>query len=101
MALAHDLPAVWNSPGTDAKTKQRITHILISEVLTDLDDATNEAVVTIYWVGGRHTELHVSRVRHGRYPEGRQISPVEALRKLGGQLSLGRSSPGCGAPNPR
>ena len=30
--LAHDLPPVWNAPGTDAKTKQRITHILISGI---------------------------------------------------------------------
>jgi hypothetical protein len=29
MALARDLPAAWNAPGTDARTKQRITHILI------------------------------------------------------------------------
>ena len=85
MALAHDLPAVWNAPGTDAKIKQRITHILISEVLIDLDGGTNEAIVTVHWVGGRHTELRVARVRCGRYPEGRQISPGEAVRKLGGQ----------------
>jgi hypothetical protein len=85
MSLAHDLPAAWNAPGADARTKQRITHILIREVVIDLDDATNEAVVTIHWNGGRHTELRVSRVRCGRYPEDRRPSPVEVVRKLGGQ----------------
>lgn len=85
MALARDLPAAWNAPGTDARTKQRITHILIHEVVIDLDDATNEAVVTIHWNGGRHTELRVSRVRCGRYPEDRRPSAVEVIRKLGGQ----------------
>jgi hypothetical protein len=84
MALARDLPAVWNAPGTDAGTRQRITHILIREVVIDLDDASNEAIVTIHWIGGRHTELRVSRVRCGRYPEGPPVSPVEAVRKLGG-----------------
>ena len=39
----------------DARTKQRITHILIREVILDRDDATNEAVVVIHWNGGRHT----------------------------------------------
>jgi hypothetical protein len=29
MALARDLPIARNAPGTDARTKQRITHILI------------------------------------------------------------------------
>lgn len=86
LALARDLPAAWNAPGTDARTKQRITHILIREVMLDLDDATNEALVTIHWNGGRHTELRVSRVQTGRYPADRHPSPVEAIRKLGGQL---------------
>jgi len=27
LALARDLPTAWNAPGTDARTKQRITHI--------------------------------------------------------------------------
>ena len=82
MALANDLPTVWNAPGTDARTKQRITHILIREVIFELDDATNEAVVTVHWTGGRHTELRVSRVRSGRYPEGRGANPVDAIRKM-------------------
>ena len=86
LALARDLPTAWNAPGTDARTKQRITHILIREVMLDLDDATNEALVSIHWNGGRHTELRVSRVRTGRYPADRHPSPVEAIRKLGGQL---------------
>ena len=86
MALARDLPAAWNAPGADARTKQRITHILIREVVLDRDDKTNEALVTNHWNGGRHTELRVSRVRTGRYPADRQPNSVEAVRKLGGQL---------------
>ena len=85
LVLARDLAATCNAPGTDARTKQRITHILIREVVLDRDDATNEALVTIYWNGGRHTELRVC-VRTGRYPGDRHPSPVEAVRKLGGQL---------------
>jgi hypothetical protein len=84
MSLAHDLPSVWNTPGTDMRTKQRIAHILIREVLIDLDDATNEAVVTIHWNGGRHSELRVPRVRTGRYPADRRPNPVEVIRKIGG-----------------
>ena len=84
LSLANDLPAAWNAPGTDARTKQRIVHILIREVILDLDDATNEAVVTIHWNGGRHTELRVSRVRSGRYPD-RHPGSVAVIRKLGGQ----------------
>jgi hypothetical protein len=84
MSLAHDLPSVWNAPSTDTRTKQRIAHILIREVLIDLDDTTNEAIVTIHWHGGRRTELRVTRVRTGRYPADRRPNPVEVIRKIGG-----------------
>ena len=85
MALAHDLPVVWNAPSTDVRTKQRLTRILIQEVVIDVDDAANQAVLIIHWNGGRHTEVRVARVRNGRYPEDRHPSPVEVIRKLGGQ----------------
>jgi hypothetical protein len=85
MRLRHDLPAAWNAPTTDARTRQRLTHILIKEVVIDLDEQTNEAVVTVHWTGGRHTELRVPRVKCGRYPEDRRPNPVEVIRKLGGQ----------------
>jgi DNA invertase Pin-like site-specific DNA recombinase len=84
LALAHDLPAAWNAPSTDARTKQRLTRILIQEVVIDIDDTANEAVVTIHWNGGRHTEIRVARIRNGRYPDDRHPSPVEVIRKLGG-----------------
>jgi DNA invertase Pin-like site-specific DNA recombinase len=85
MALAHDLPAAWNAPSTDTRTKQRLTRILIQEVVIDLDEASNEAVVIIHWTGGRHTEIRVARVRTGRYPDDQHPSPVEVIRKLGGR----------------
>ena len=85
MALAHDLPFTWNAPGTDARTKQRIAHILIREVVLDRDDSANQAIVTIHWNGGRHTELRVLRTGAGRYPPDRHPGPVEVIRKLGGQ----------------
>ena len=66
------------------RTKQRLARILIQEVVMDLDDKAHEAVVTVHWTGGRHTEIRVARTRTGRYPEDRQSSPVEVIRKLGG-----------------
>ena len=85
MALAHDLPAAWNAPSTTERTKQRLTRILIQEVVIDQKDEAKEVVVTIHWTGGRHTELRVSRISTGRYPEDRHPSPVEVIRNLGGQ----------------
>jgi DNA invertase Pin-like site-specific DNA recombinase len=85
LALAHDLPAAWNAPNTTMRTKQRLTRILIQEVVLDQKEDAKEAVVTIHWTGGRHSEIRVARVRSGRYPEDRHPSPVEVIRNLGGQ----------------
>ena len=87
IALAHDLPAAWNVPSVRPQTKQRLTRILIQEVVIDINEASNEAVVTIHWSGGRHTEIRVARVRTGRYPEDRHPSPVVVIRTLGGHWS--------------
>ncbi len=84
LQLAHDLPTAWNAPSTDTRTKQRLIHILVREIVCDLDDATNEAVLLIHWTGGCHTEVRVSRVKTGRYPGEGAPTAVDALRKLGG-----------------
>ena len=44
LALAHDLPAAWNAPSTDARTKQRLTRILTQEVVIDDDSKANQIV---------------------------------------------------------
>jgi len=84
LQLAHDLPAAWNAPSADTRTKQRLIHIVIREIVCDLDDASNEAVLLIHWTGGRHTEVRVPRVKTGRYPADRAPAAVDALRRLAG-----------------
>jgi hypothetical protein len=83
-ALAHDLPAAWNAANGDVRIRQRLAHIMVQEVLLDLDDAANQVVIVIHWTGGRHTELGVARVRTGRYPDDSHPSAVEVMRKLAG-----------------
>lgn len=40
----------------------------------------------IHWVGGRHTEIRVPRIKTGRYPSDRlRPSSAVVMRKLGGQ----------------
>jgi DNA invertase Pin-like site-specific DNA recombinase len=84
LQLARDLPAVWNASSTETRTKQRLVHILVQEIVCELDDATNEAVLLIHWRGGRHTEVRVARVKTGRYPSDMAPTAVDALRKLAG-----------------
>jgi hypothetical protein len=84
LQLARDLPTAWNAPSTDTRTKQRLIHILVQEIVCELDEAANEAVLLIHWTGGRHTEVRVPRVKTGRYPVDMAPTAVDALRKLAG-----------------
>src|SRR6478735_4467746 len=84
LQLAHDLPRVWNAPSTDTRTKQRLIHIVVREIVCDLDENTNEAGLLMHWTGGRHTEVRVARVKTGRYPGDIAPTAVDALRKLAG-----------------
>jgi hypothetical protein len=82
--LARDLSVAWHAPSTDTRTKQRLIHILVQEVVCELDEAANEAVLLVDWTGGRHSELRVPRVKTGRYPGDMAPTAVDALRKLAG-----------------
>ncbi len=85
LQLAHDLPAVWNAASTDTRTKQRLIHILVQEVVCELDDATNEAVLLMPL--DRRAPSRggpVPRVKIGRYPSDTSPTAVDALRKLAG-----------------
>src|SRR5262249_62385899 len=55
LSLAQDLPAVWNSPSTDMRLKQRLVRILIEEIVVAVDDESRQVVLVIHWSGGRHS----------------------------------------------
>jgi len=84
LRLAHDLVAVWNAPGVEMRTKQRLVHILIREVVVGRDDVKRETVLTIHWQGGVHTELRLARMP--AQPERNENAPsaVDIVRQLGG-----------------
>ena len=86
LRLAHDLPAAWNAPTSDMRTKQRLTHILIHEVLVNLDEATHEAVLLIHWTGGRHSEVRIARNKTRGFPPDRIPNAVAVPRKLAGHF---------------
>lgn len=82
--LADDLPAVWNATSSDPALKQRIVRTLIREVVVGRDDPPTAILVSIHWVGGRHTRLRVARVSSRSTPAQRPTA-VDAIRKMGGR----------------
>ena len=85
-SLAQDLPAVWNAETTDMRLKQRITRILIQEIVADVDDTAGEIVLMIHWAGGRHSELHVKKNLTGHHNRCTSLEAIEIIRQMAGRF---------------
>ena len=85
-SLAQNLPALWNSPTTDMRLKQRIIRILVEEIVADVDAATNEIVLLIHWTGGRHSELRMKKNLTGRHSRCTNLETIEVLRRMSGRF---------------
>lgn len=82
LALATDLPSLWQDPRTDVRLKKRIVRALIAELLVDVDDQAARIDVVIRWAGGQHSALSVRKQRKGehRYTTARDV--VDLVREL-------------------
>jgi DNA invertase Pin-like site-specific DNA recombinase len=89
LSLAQDLPAVWNSPGTEAGLKQRIVRILVEELVVDVDEEKQEIVLLIHWAGGRHSELRVSKRGMGQHGQSTGMEAIEVIRQMAGKFGDG------------
>jgi DNA invertase Pin-like site-specific DNA recombinase len=87
LALAEDLPAIWNAPETDMRLKQRLTRILIEEIVADVDEKTNEIVLVIHWAGGRHSELRVAKNKIGHHGHANKMEVLDIVRQMASQYS--------------
>jgi DNA invertase Pin-like site-specific DNA recombinase len=87
LSLAQDLPAIWNSPSTDMRLKQRIVRILIREIIADVEEKSREVVLVIHWAGGRHSELRVKKSETGRGRRCTDLEAIEVLRQMAGKFS--------------
>ena len=84
MSLAQDLPAVWNSPASDTRLKQRIVRILIKEIVADVAADKQEIVLLIHWTGDRHSELRIKKNQTGKHRRCTGIEAVQVIRSMAG-----------------
>jgi hypothetical protein len=85
-SLANDLPAVWNAEATDMRLKQRITRILIREIIADVDEVAGEIVLIIHWAGGRHSELRVKKNLAGHHSRCTSMEAIEIIKRMAGRF---------------
>ena len=86
LSLAQNLPLVWNAETTDMRLKQRITRILIREIVADVDEPAGEIVLTIHWTGGRHSDLRVKKNQTGHHSRCTSIEAIEIIRQMAGRF---------------
>jgi hypothetical protein len=80
MSLAQDLSSVWNT-SDDARLKQRIVHLVLREIVADVDAATREVTLVLHWAGGRHSEARWTK--HSLGWNGRiNITALEVITKM-------------------
>jgi excisionase family DNA binding protein len=87
LSLAQDLPAIWNSPSTDMRLKQRIVRILIREIIATVEEKSREVVLLLHWAGGRHSELRVKKSETGRSRRCTDPEAIEVIRQMAGKFS--------------
>jgi DNA invertase Pin-like site-specific DNA recombinase len=86
ISLAQNLPAVWNAEATDMRLKQRITRILIQEIVADVDESAGEIMLMIHWAGGRHSELRVKKNLTGHHSRCTNMEAIEIIRRMAGRF---------------
>jgi len=85
LSLAENLPAIWHAETTDMRLKQRITRILIREIVADVDEQAREIVLVIHWTGGRHSELRVKKNQTGHHSRCTSLEAIEIIRRMAGR----------------
>jgi hypothetical protein len=81
-SAGQDLPDAWESPSSDPNLKQRIIRILVEEIVADVDESAHEVVLWIHWAGGRHSELHVPKLKTGHHSRCTKAEAVDIVRQM-------------------
>ncbi len=84
LALASDVPALWNNPATEMRSKQKIAQILLSEIVVDVDEEKNEVVLQLHWAGGRHSDLRVSKNKRGESSRRTGEDAISVVKQMAG-----------------
>ena len=70
-------PAGYLGIANDGFVKQRITRILIHEIIANVDEQAQEVVLVIHWAGGRHSERGYSTHIEPHRPQNRSWQHLE------------------------
>ncbi|EHK54128.1 hypothetical protein [Allomesorhizobium alhagi] len=80
MALADDLPALWNHPAASVETRKRILRTVLNEIVVTA--AAGRLHLVLHWQGGDHTRLEVVKNRSGQNRYKTNVATEQLVREL-------------------
>ena len=85
--LADDLKAAWNAPGVSMRARQRLVRTLIMGIIVDVDEEARDVLLTIHWMGGRHSRLRVRKPKSGEHGCRTPEEALAVIRSMAGRWS--------------
>ena len=80
LALADDLPRVWNHPDASIEIRKRILRAVLMEIVVTIEG--DRLCLVVHWQGGDHTRLEVVKNRIGQNRFKTDKETVQLVREL-------------------
>jgi excisionase family DNA binding protein len=80
LALADDLPRLWNHPDASSEIRKRILRAVIREIVVTIE--VDRLRLVVHWQGGDHTRLEVVKNRVGQNRFKTDVETVHLVREL-------------------
>jgi excisionase family DNA binding protein len=84
LALADDLPQLWNHPAASSETRKRILRAVLKEIMVTVE--ADRLRLVLHWQGGDHTRLEVVKNRTGQNRWKTDVETVQLVRELARML---------------
>src|SRR6202008_2818635 len=84
LALADDLPRLWNHPAASSETRKRILRAVLEEVIVTVE--ADRLRLMLHWQGGDHTRLEVAKNRTGQHRWKTDAATEQLIRELARML---------------
>ena len=80
LALADDLPQLWNHPAASNETRKRILRAVLKEIVVRVE--ADRLRLVLHWQGRDHTRLEVAKNRTGQNRWKTDVETVQLVRQL-------------------
>lgn len=80
MALADDLPKLWNDAAASNETRKRIVRAVLKEIVVTAE--TGRLLLVLHWQGGDHSRLDVLKNRSGQNRYKTDVATEQLVREL-------------------